>query len=221
MNNFLIECLDVSKEYYQGNKTIKVLENIKFNLKRGSSIGILGPSGSGKTTLLHILAGIDVPTSGEVLFKGQQFSNCDTNTKAYLRNQNIGFVYQFHHLLPEFNALENVALPILISGQDKKKAYSKATDLLARVDLEERFFHRPSQLSGGERQRVAIARCLANSPSCLIMDEPTGDLDAENAESITNLIFDISKEQKTTLIIATHDTKLAENLESNLNLGFT
>ena len=116
---------------------------------------------------------------------------------------------------------ENVALPILISGQDKKKAYSEATDLLARVDLEERFFHRPSQLSGGERQRVAIARCLANSPSCLIMDEPTGDLDAENAESITNLIFDISKEQKTTLIIATHDTKLAENLESKLNLGFT
>ena len=221
MNNFLIECLDVSKEYYQGNKTIKVLENIKFNLQRGSSIGILGPSGSGKTTLLHILAGIDVPTSGEVLFKGQQFSNCDTNAKAYLRNQNIGFVYQFHHLLPEFNALENVALPILISGQDKKKAYSKATDLLAMVDLKERFLHRPSQLSGGERQRVAIARCLANSPSCLIMDEPTGDLDAENAESITNLIFDISKEQKTTLIIATHDTKLAENLESNLNLGFT
>ena len=111
MNNFLIECLDVSKEYYQGNKTIKVLENIKFNLQRGSSIGILGPSGSGKTTLLHILAGIDVPTSGEVLFKGQQFSNCDTNAKAYLRNQNIGFVYQFHHLLPEFSALENVFLP--------------------------------------------------------------------------------------------------------------
>ena len=221
MNNFLIECLNVSKEFCQGNKTIKVLDNIKFDLKRGSSLGIIGPSGSGKTTLLHILAGIDVPTSGEVLFKGKQFSSCDINTKAYLRNQNIGFIYQFHHLLPEFNAVENVALPILISGQDKKKAYSKATDLLLRVDLKERLSHRPSQLSGGERQRVAIARCLANSPSCLIMDEPTGDLDAENAESITNLILEISEEEKTSLIIATHDTKLAGSLESKLNLEFT
>jgi len=218
MNSFLIECQNISKEFYQGNKTIKVLKNIRFNLERGSSIGILGPSGSGKTTLLHILAGIDVPTSGEVLFNGDQLSSLDVNSKAKLRNRNMGFMYQFHHLLPEFDAVENVSLPILISGQNKKKASNKAIDLLTRVGLKDRLFHRPNQLSGGERQRVAIARCLANSPTCLIMDEPTGDLDAESAELITNLILEISKEDNVSLIIATHDRKLSKKLGSELNL---
>ena len=181
-------------------------------------LAVLGPSGSGKTTLLHILAGLDAPTTGEITFNNHNLNNLDLNKIAYIRNKYMGFVYQSHHLLPEFDAIENVSLPIIISGASKKEAIDKSTDLLVRVGLEKRLLHRPGELSGGERQRVAVARSLANSPSCLIMDEPTGDLDNKNANSIVKLILDLVEEEKLSLVIATHDIKLVDNLSNSLNL---
>ena len=218
MNEVILECSNVSKEFIQGEKVIKVLNEVQFKLNKGSSLAVLGPSGSGKTTLLHILAGLDTPTTGEITFNNHNLNNLDLNKIAYIRNKYMGFVYQSHHLLPEFDAIENVSLPIIISGALKKEAIDKSTDLLVRVGLEKRLLHRPGELSGGERQRVAVARSLANSPSCLIMDEPTGDLDNKNANSIVKLILDLVEEEKLSLVIATHDINLANNLSNSLNL---
>ena len=218
MSEVILECSNVSKEFIQGEKVIKVLNEVQFKLNKGSSLAVLGPSGSGKTTLLHILAGLDAPTTGEITFNNHNLNNLDLNKIAYIRNKYMGFVYQSHHLLPEFDAIENVSLPIIISGASKKEAIDKSTDLLVRVGLEKRLFHRPGELSGGERQRVAVARSLANSPSCLIMDEPTGDLDNKNANSIVKLILDLVEEEKLSLVIATHDINLANNLSNSLNL---
>ncbi|MCS5543406.1 MAG: ATP-binding cassette domain-containing protein [SAR86 cluster bacterium] len=218
MSEVILECSNVSKEFIQGEKVIKVLNEVQFKLNKGSSLAVLGPSGSGKTTLLHILAGLDVPTTGEINFNNHNLNNLDLNKIAYIRNKYMGFVYQSHHLLPEFDAIENVSLPIIISGASKKEAIDKSTDLLVRVGLEKRLLHRPGELSGGERQRVAVARSLANSPSCLIMDEPTGDLDNKNANSIVKLILDLVEEEKLSLVIATHDINLANNLSNSLNL---
>ena len=218
MSEVILECSNVSKEFIQGEKVIKVLNEVQFKLNKGSSLAVLGPSGSGKTTLLHILAGLDAPTTGEITFNNHNLNNLDLNKIAYIRNKYMGFVYQSHHLLPEFDAIENVSLPIIISGALKKEAIDKSTDLLVRVGLEKRLLHRPGELSGGERQRVAVARSLANSPSCLIMDEPTGDLDNKNANSIVKLILDLVEEEKLSLVIATHDINLANNLSNSLNL---
>ena len=218
MSEVILECSNVSKEFIQGEKVIKVLNEVQFKLNKGSSLAVLGPSGSGKTTLLHILAGLDAPTTGEITFNNHNLNNLDLNKIAYIRNNYMGFVYQSHHLLPEFDAIENVSLPIIISGASKKEAIDKSTDLLVRVGLEKRLLHRPGELSGGERQRVAVARSLANSPSCLIMDEPTGDLDNKNANSIVKLILDLVEEEKLSLVIATHDIKLVDNLSNSLNL---
>mgnify|MGYP001230412860 FL=1 len=218
MSEVILECSNVSKEFIQGEKVIKVLNEVQFKLNKGSSLAVLGPSGSGKTTLLHILAGLDAPTTGEITFNNHNLNNLDLNKIAYIRNKYMGFVYQSHHLLPEFDAIENVSLPIIISGASKKEAIDKSTDLLVRVGLEKRLLHRPGELSGGERQRVAVARSLANSPSCLIMDEPTGDLDNKNANSIVKLILDLVEEEKLSLVIATHDIKLVDNLSNSLNL---
>ena len=218
MSEVILECSNVSKEFIQGEKVIKVLNEVQFKLNKGSSLAVLGPSGSGKTTLLHILAGLDAPTTGEITFNNHNLNNLDLNKIAYIRNKYMGFVYQSHHLLPEFDAIENVSLPIIISGASKKEAIDKSTDLLVRVGLEKRLLHRPSELSGGERQRVAVARSLANSPSCLIMDEPTGDLDNKNANSIVKLILDLVEEEKLSLVVATHDINLANNLSNSLNL---
>ena len=218
MSEVILECSNVSKEFIQGKKVIKVLNEVQFKLNKGSSLAVLGPSGSGKTTLLHILAGLDAPTTGEITFNNHNLNNLDLNKIAYIRNNYMGFVYQSHHLLPEFDAIENVSLPIIISGASKKEAIDKSTDLLVRVGLEKRLLHRPGELSGGERQRVAVARSLANSPSCLIMDEPTGDLDNKNANSIVKLILDLVEEEKLSLVVATHDINLANNLSNSLNL---
>ena len=218
MSEVILECSNISKEFIQGEKVIKVLNEVQFKLNKGSSLAVLGPSGSGKTTLLHILAGLDAPTTGEITFNNHNLNNLDLNKIAYIRNKYMGFVYQSHHLLPEFDAIENVSLPIIISGASKKEAIDKSTDLLVRVGLEKRLLHRPGELSGGERQRVAVARSLANSPSCLIMDEPTGDLDNKNANSIVKLILDLVEEEKLSLVIATHDINLANNLSNSLNL---
>ena len=218
MNNLLFKCSKICKNFYQGEGTIQVLKDIDFSLEKSSSVAITGPSGSGKTTLLNVLSGLDSPTSGEIIFNENDMLNLDEKGKALMRNKEIGFVYQFHHLLPEFTALENVSLPRLISGIQSEKALEKSNYLLKRVNLNNRVNHKPSELSGGERQRVAVARALSNSPSCLMMDEPTGDLDTYNALNTVETILELSQELKVSLIIATHDVSLSSKLDRIFSL---
>ena len=218
MNSYIYRCLNISKSFKQGNMCIEVLRSINFSLETSKSLAILGSSGSGKTTLLHLLAGLDIATSGNILYKEKEMGNLDVDQRAIFRNKEMGFVYQFHHLLPEFDAMENVALPIQMAGSNVEKAQREAKELLNQVGLSKRFNHLPGQLSGGERQRVAVARALANSPSCLIMDEPTGDLDIKNAKTTVDLIINIVKERSLSLIIATHDMNLANRLDDTLHL---
>ena len=218
MNNLLFKCSKICKNFYQGDGIIEVLKDIDFSLEKSSSVAITGPSGSGKTTLLNVLSGLDSPTSGEIIFKENDIHNLDDKEIALMRNKEIGFVYQFHHLLPEFTALENVSLPMQISGIDSEEALEKSNTLLKKVNLNNRANHKPSELSGGERQRVAVARALSNSPSCLIMDEPTGDLDTYNALNIVETILELSQELKVSLIIATHDVSLSSKMDRIFSL---
>jgi len=218
MNSILYNCKNIRKSYLQPVKDIEVINNLDLILNKGSTLSIVGPSGCGKTTLLNILAGLDFATSGEVSFLGSDMSLLNSDARANLRNKEIGFVYQFHHLLPEFNSQENVALPMMMSGYGKEQAMDRATILLGKVNLSNRVSNRPGELSGGERQRVAIARSLANKPSCLLMDEPTGNLDTLNAEIITNLVLDLVQQEGVSLIVATHDQSLAGRLDQTLNL---
>jgi len=218
MNNLLFKCSKICKNFYQGDGVIEVLKDIDFSLEKSSSVAITGPSGSGKTTLLNVLSGLDSPTSGEIIFKENDIHNLDDKEIALMRNKEIGFVYQFHHLLPEFTALENVSLPMQISGIDSEEALDKSNTLLKKVNLNNRANHKPSELSGGERQRVAVARALSNSPSCLIMDEPTGDLDTYNALNIVETILELSQELKVSLIIATHDVSLSSKMDRLFSL---
>ena len=218
MNNLLFKCSKICKNFYQGEGTIQVLKDIDFSLEKSSSVAITGPSGSGKTTLLNVLSGLDSPTSGEIIFNENDIQNLNEKEKALMRNKEIGFVYQFHHLLPEFTALENVSLPMLISGIQSEKALEKSNYLLKRVNLNNRVNHKPSELSGGERQRVAVARALSNSPSCLMMDEPTGDLDTYNALNTVETILELSQELKVSLIIATHDVSLSSKMDRIFSL---
>jgi len=218
MNSYIYRCLNISKSFKQGNMCIEVLRSINFSLETSKSLAILGSSGSGKTTLLHLLAGLDIATSGNILYKEKEIGNLDVDKRAIFRNKEMGFVYQFHHLLPEFDAMENVALPIQMAGSNVEKAQREAKELLNQVGLSKRFNHLPGQLSGGERQRVAVARALANTPACLIMDEPTGDLDIKNAKTTVDLIINIVKERSLSLIIATHDMNLANRLDDTLHL---
>jgi lipoprotein-releasing system ATP-binding protein len=218
MNSILYNCKNIRKSYLQPVKDIEVINNLDLILNKGSTLSIVGPSGCGKTTLLNILAGLDFATSGEVSFLGSDMSLLNSDARANLRNKEIGFVYQFHHLLPELSSQENVALPMLISGLDKQKSMKRALELMKKVHLSDKLSNRPGELSGGERQRVAIARSLANNPSCLLMDEPTGNLDTSNAEIITNLLLELVKEEGVSLIVATHDLSLASRLDETLNL---
>ena len=218
MNNPLFKCSKICKNFYQGEATIQVLKDIDFSLEKNSSVAITGPSGSGKTTLLNVLSGLDNPTSGEIIFNENDIHNLNEKEKALMRNKEIGFVYQFHHLLPEFTALENVSLPMLISGIHSDEALEKSNYLLKRVNLDDRVNHKPSELSGGERQRVAVARALSNSPSCLMMDEPTGDLDTYNALNTAETILELSQELKVSLIIATHDVSLSSKMDRIFSL---
>jgi len=218
MSNLLFKCSKICKNFYQGEGTTEVLKDIDFSLQKLSSVAITGPSGSGKTTLLNMLSGLDSPTSGEIIFNQKDIHNLSEKEKALIRNKEIGFVYQFHHLLPEFTALENVSLPMLISGISSEEALEKSNLLLKRVNLNNRVHHKPSELSGGERQRVAVARALSNSPSCLIMDEPTGDLDTYNALNIVETILELSHELKISLIIATHDVSLSSKMNRIFSL---
>ena len=218
MNNKILKCINVSKQFFDGKSSLDVLKNIDLTLEENSSIALVGPSGSGKTTLLNIISGLDTPSSGKILYKDKDINLLNENEKASIRNEEIGFVYQFHHLLPEFTAKENVSLPMLISGINQKEANKKSTDLLERVNLEKRLDHKPSQLSGGERQRVAIARSLANNPSCLVLDEPTGDLDVDNALKVTNTIINLAQELKISIVVATHDISLSSKMDNIFNL---
>ena len=218
MSNLLYSCKNLNKLYRQPVKDVEVIQNLNLALGKGSTLGLVGPSGCGKTTLLNILAGVDTATSGEVCFLDLDFSKLDSDSRATLRNKEIGFVYQFHHLLPELSSQENVALPMMMSGINKDQAMKRASELLEKVHLLNKDSNRPGELSGGERQRVAIARSLSNKPSCLLMDEPTGNLDTVNAEIITDLLLELVEQEEVSLIVATHDLSLAGRLDETLNL---
>ncbi len=209
----VLTCSQVTKSYEEGPQRVDVLKGIDFELLPAQRVAIVGASGSGKSTLLNVLGGLDKPSSGDVVVEGKSFSRLDENQRGWVRNQTMGFVYQFHHLLSEFSALENVAMPLLIAGIAKKSAYQKASQLLDKVGLSGRSEHKPSELSGGERQRVAIARALVNDPACVLMDEPTGNLDKDNALAIQALMNTLSETLSTSFIVVTHDEHLADTMD--------
>ena len=201
MNNTIIVCDNLSKIYQEGRLATPVLQGVNLSVDKGELLAIVGTSGSGKSTLLHLLGALDAPTTGDIVFNGKNINHLSSKQQSKWRNQELGFVYQFHHLLSEFSALENVAMPLLIAGEPIKSARKKATDLLDRVGLSERIQHRPSELSGGERQRVAIARALINRPSLVLADEPTGNLDAKSAESVYQLLKELNTEFDTAFVV--------------------
>ncbi len=220
MNKLVLECRDLSKLYDDGKHQVSVFENVQMALKAGETAAIVGASGSGKTTLLNLLAGLDLATSGDVLLDGIAWSSMKDKHRAIMRNRNLGFVYQFHHLLPEFSALENVMMPMLIANKSRKVSAQKAEEILGKVGLAARLQHRPSQLSGGERQRVAIARALANDPACVLMDEPTGNLDEKTANEIQSLIQSLKVELNMAFLIVTHDEGMLSWMDSAYRLHF-
>ena len=215
----ILEAINLKRDYKQGESTdvLSVIKGIDLQIMQGEKLAIIGVSGSGKSTLLNLMGGLDDPTSGSVALKGKQWSDLDSTQRAAWRNQHIGFVYQFHHLLEEFSALENVSLPVLIAG-DSSDGKEYAKELLSRVGLSERLHHRPSELSGGERQRVAIARALACKPSLVLMDEPTGNLDPSTAESVLELLKELNTELNISFVIVTHDPHIAQQLDRTISL---
>ena len=215
----LFECIDVSKTFTIDKSPIEALKKVNFDISLNSSLGIIGPSGCGKSTLLNLLAGLDDPSSGKVIYKGNCISSMTNDERAIWRNEDLGFVYQFHHLLPEFTALENVSMSLQISGVSKSNSFERSEEILEKVGLKERINHLPSELSGGERQRVAIARYMVNEPTCLIMDEPTGDLDTNNASIIIDLILNLIESKDISLILATHDMVFANLLDNIIDLS--
>ena len=212
----LLQCHNICKTYREGSLDTQVLKGVSFDLKKGELVSIIGSSGSGKSTLLHILGALDDTTQGEVTFLGQNLSQLNSNKQAKLRNQHLGFVYQFHHLLADFSALENVAMPLLIGGTKTAKAKEAAKALLDKVGLSHRMDHRPSELSGGERQRVAIARALVNSPDLVLADEPTGNLDHKTALAIYDLMRELNEQSGTAFLVVTHDGELASKMDRQL-----
>ncbi|EKO3494725.1 lipoprotein-releasing ABC transporter ATP-binding protein LolD [Vibrio fluvialis] len=217
MNN-LLRCHQVCKTYQEGDLQTQVLKGVSFELQKGELASIIGSSGSGKSTLLHILGALDDATQGHVEFLSQQLSTLSSNKQAKIRNQHLGFVYQFHHLLADFSALENVAMPLLIGGKKVAQAKQDAAALLERVGLSHRLEHRPSELSGGERQRVAIARALVNRPDLVLADEPTGNLDHKTALSIYDLMRELNRESGTAFLVVTHDGELAAKMDRQLHM---
>lgn len=215
----LLQCENLCKTYQDGNLHTDVLRNVSFDMQPGEMMAVVGSSGSGKSTLLHLLGGLDSPTSGKVIFKGTPLNGMPSAAKAELRNRHLGFIYQFHHLLPDFTALENTAMPLLIGGIKPAQAQEKALEMLAAVGLEKRSKHRPSELSGGERQRVAIARALVNSPALVLADEPTGNLDKRTADSIFELLGELNVRQGTAFLVVTHDLQLAKRLSRQLEMA--
>ncbi|CAK4068523.1 MULTISPECIES: lipoprotein-releasing ABC transporter ATP-binding protein LolD [Vibrio] len=214
----LLQCHNICKTYREGALDTQVLKGVSFELKKGELASIIGSSGSGKSTLLHILGALDDATEGSVSFLGQDLANLSSNKQAKLRNRHLGFVYQFHHLLADFSALENVAMPLLIGGEKVADAKAKAQALLEKVGLSHRVDHRPAELSGGERQRVAIARALVNSPDLVLADEPTGNLDHKTALSIYDLMRELNRESGTAFLVVTHDGELASKMDRQLHM---
>jgi lipoprotein-releasing system ATP-binding protein len=214
----VLECLDLGKTYTEGPQCLEVLRQISLQVKRGEQLAILGSSGSGKTTLLNLLGGLDLPSRGRVIIAGQDLAEVDETERGRLRNLYLGFVYQFHHLLAEFNALENISMPLLIGGYSRKDALQKSQIMLERVGLLDRASHKPSELSGGERQRIAIARALVTEPACVLLDEPTGNLDRNTALSIQALMSDLNEKLDISYIVVTHDESFADTLDRKLFL---
>jgi len=205
----IIECRSLCFSYSEGENKTTVLDNLNFEVKPGEKVAIIGQSGCGKSTLLNLIAGLDKSSTGDVLINNSNIAKLNEKDRTELRSKNLGFVYQFHHLLNDFSSLYNVSLPLLIKGIDKRKAVKLAEDILKKVGLEKRLKHKPSQLSGGERQRVAIARAMISEPACLLADEPTGNLDANNAKDVLDLIVELNDSKRTALLIVTHDLSIA------------
>lgn len=214
----VLECLDLGKTYTEGPQSLEVLRQISLRVKQGEQLAILGTSGSGKTTLLNLLGGLDLPSRGRVIVAGQDLAEVDETERGRLRNLYLGFVYQFHHLLSEFSALENISMPLLIAGYSRKEAFQKSQIMLERVGLLDRASHKPSELSGGERQRIAIARALVTEPACVLLDEPTGNLDRNTALNIQDLMSDLNEKLDISYIVVTHDEAFADTLDRKLFL---
>ncbi len=213
MTDLVLQCQQLQKTYVDGELNVEVLKSIDFSVERGERVAILGPSGSGKSTLLHLMGGLDTPTAGKVLIDGVDIHRVNETQRCQIRNYKLGFVYQFHHLLPEFSALENVAMPLLVRGVKVVQATKQASELLSKVGLAERLSHKVSQLSGGERQRTAIARALVTNPMCLLADEPTGNLDQQTADKVYETMLELNQDLQTSLLIVTHDLRLARRMD--------
>lgn len=209
---------DISKTYRQGPREVQVLKSVDLQLKRGESLAIVGASGAGKSTLLHILGGLDKPDTGKVVVEGTDLWSVDANRRSQLRNQSMGFVYQFHHLLQEFTALENVSMPLLIRGEKPEVAGERARKILTLVGLEQRLTHKPGELSGGERQRAAVARALVGGPRVVLGDEPTGNLDERTADHVYELMIELNRELETSLLLVTHDRAMAARMDRQAEL---
>ena len=218
MNKEIISIESIDKSFGEGDKLLQVFKNFSLSLHQGETIALVGASGSGKSTLLHIICGLDRPDSGSVKIQGIDITELNYDERSRLRNTEIGFVYQFHHLLPDLTALENIALPALLAGTNQAEAFQNSSLLLEQVNLFGKENNTPNELSGGERQRVAIARAISNNPSCLIMDEPTGNLDTKNVENFMTLLMDMVSIRNVSLLIATHDTKVSSRLDRLLSL---
>jgi lipoprotein-releasing system ATP-binding protein len=218
MSDVLLETKNLSKHFSEGEMRVDVLKGINFSINKNESVAIIGASGSGKSTLLHLLGGLDIPDEGETLINGNNINILSDEQRGEMRNKNLGFIYQFHHLLPEFSALENVAMPLLIRRNNEKEALAKANDLLDKVGLGKRVQHRPGEMSGGERQRAAIARALVTEPACILADEPTGNLDEKTADQVFELILELNKSLGTSLIMVTHNLDLSKRVDRVVEL---